>query len=921
MQPHDDQPSYSRRTATGPAAGPVSAPDTPPGAQVQPAVVGRALVLEEILRNLSGTAPGTGCVLVGETGIGKTAVMQHVLRQMQEDTYIVRVRGSGFAGRTPFGALTFLLSDLDPELSSHPVMILRGLSQLVKERSAGRPVLLAVDNAEELDEFSAMVLTQMVLNRSASMLVAFRDFSSAPGEFTGLWRDGILTRVDLEPLTVRETGAYLCSLLGGTVSRAAALALCDYAGGNPYLLSLAHTDFQDAGRLRQHNGTWILTAGEEIRGGRVAAAVLNTLTGLSPRQTEMLELLAMAGSLPLPVVLARVDSNELDELQERRMVSLDTRPVPHVLVNSPVLARSLRGGLSPLRQRQLFEELAPSLNSLEGFVLDPLMLARWLEGMGETPAVDLAVRAARLATAAGEPGTAVRLLSAAASESAAAVVELARARTAQGEYGAALGVLTRFRGADKVSPPEDRVRLLLAEARVLCIEATGLRDPRSADGPAEPPRMRHTDLFAQAEQQAAALDPLHPQAAELTRELAAARAECHSAHGRFLENTTYLSGLDLRESAADHEFRIQRAAWRCEAWGMSNRQDEAVELAGKVERLLDVAPVSTGTRVRVLGRLLHTYLLTGALPACERLLAQSAGKGLEGTYAELAEGLLHAFAGRTEQARPALKSAADQLSATGPAAFLPLAAAAAAYCHAVDGRIEDARRYLQMQRAAADGGPWTVRRGARHFAALAEASLGSETGSTRFSSLAVQDHRRGAYAYELLARVTAMRLGDADSLDEVLSVAANQQGDFAALCESYAKGLGSADAQLLLQASEIAAASGHVLLAREISEHALGIASGAGDRATVRFIHRSRRVAAPDPADDAADEFLGALTSRERSIARKAAAGTSNKKIAEELGISVRTVEGHLYQVYSKLHVGSRRELARIITEQTGAGK
>ena len=918
MQPHDDQPSFSRLAAPAPAPG--SPPDGGSCAPTQPAVVGRAAVLEDILKALSGTAPGTGCVLVGETGIGKTAVMQHLLRQLQDETFIVQVRGSEFAGRTPFGALTFLLSDLEPELSSHPVMILRGLTQLVNERSAGRPVLLAVDNAEDLDDFSAMVLTQMVLNRSANMLVAFRDFSSAPGEFTGLWRDGILSRVDLDPLTVPETASYLGVELGGAVSRAAAAALCGYAGGNPQLLSLALQDFQDAGRLKQHNGTWILTPGEDIRGGRAAAAVQAGLTNLSAAQNQLLQMLAMAGSLPLPAALAQLDSPELDELQERRLVSLDLNPVPNVLIRNPALARSLRAGLSPARQRLLFEDLAPSLNTVEGFVLDPVLLARWLEGIGEVPAVDLAVRAARQATAGGDPETAVRVLTAATpfGESAAAVVELARARTAQGEYGAALGVLARFRGGDTAASPQDRVRLLLAECRVLCIEATGLRDPRSADTPAEPPRMRHTDLFAQVEQEVASLDANLPVTAELRRELAEARAECHSAHGRFQENMAYLAELDL---SGGPEFQLQRAAWLCEAWGMTNRQDDAIDLAGKVERMLAGSEVSPGTRARVVGRVLHTYLLTGALPSYELLLARAAAAGMEGVYTELAEGLLHAYAGRPGPALAALTGTVSQLAVTGPAAFLPLAAAAAAYCHAMDGRAEQARHYLQMQRSSADGGPWAVRRGARHFAALAEAALGSETGSARFSSLAAQDHRRGAHAYELLARVTAMRLGDAESLDDVLSVAANQQGDFASLCESYAKGLGNADAQLLLRASEIAAGSGHELLAREISEHALGIASGAGDRATVRFIHRSRRVAAPDPAAEAADEFLGGLTARERSIARKAAAGTSNKKIAEELGISVRTVEGHLYQVYSKLHVGSRRELARTIAEQSGAKK
>ena len=46
-----------------------------------------------------------------------------------------------------------------------------------------------------------------------------------------------------------------------------------------------------------------------------------------------------------------------------------------------------------------------------------------------------------------------------------------------------------------------------------------------------------------------------------------------------------------------------------------------------------------------------------------------------------------------------------------------------------------------------------------------------------------------------------------------------------------------------------------------------------------------------------------------------AAAGASNKEIARDMGVSVRTVEGHLYQVYAKLQVTSRVELAPLLRQ------
>lgn len=62
---------------------------------------------------------------------------------------------------------------------------------------------------------------------------------------------------------------------------------------------------------------------------------------------------------------------------------------------------------------------------------------------------------------------------------------------------------------------------------------------------------------------------------------------------------------------------------------------------------------------------------------------------------------------------------------------------------------------------------------------------------------------------------------------------------------------------------------------------------------------------------------LDALTKRERFVASAAASGLSNIEIAERASVSVRTVEGHLYQVYAKLGINKRGELSAL----AGAGR
>jgi DNA-binding CsgD family transcriptional regulator len=56
------------------------------------------------------------------------------------------------------------------------------------------------------------------------------------------------------------------------------------------------------------------------------------------------------------------------------------------------------------------------------------------------------------------------------------------------------------------------------------------------------------------------------------------------------------------------------------------------------------------------------------------------------------------------------------------------------------------------------------------------------------------------------------------------------------------------------------------------------------------------------------------LREREREIAERATHGRTNKQIAEELVISVRTVENHLYRVYAKLGIDGRDELVALFS-------
>ena len=97
--------------------------------------------------------------------------------------------------------------------------------------------------------------------------------------------------------------------------------------------------------------------------------------------------------------------------------------------------------------------------------------------------------------------------------------------------------------------------------------------------------------------------------------------------------------------------------------------------------------------------------------------------------------------------------------------------------------------------------------------------------------------------------------------------------------------------------------------------------------ALTRALETFDQLGAPLWAEKAAQELAripgrapgdGALSETERRVADLVASGLSNKEVAAKLFVTVRTVEGNLTRIYSKLGVRSRAQLAaRVAQEQT----
>jgi DNA-binding CsgD family transcriptional regulator len=65
---------------------------------------------------------------------------------------------------------------------------------------------------------------------------------------------------------------------------------------------------------------------------------------------------------------------------------------------------------------------------------------------------------------------------------------------------------------------------------------------------------------------------------------------------------------------------------------------------------------------------------------------------------------------------------------------------------------------------------------------------------------------------------------------------------------------------------------------------------------------------------------VDALTPAELRVARRVAAGSTNREVAEELFVTVKTVEMHLAKCYDKLGVRSRSQLPDALQAEAQAG-
>jgi len=821
--------------------------------------------------------------------------------------------------------VALLLDDEDdhrPDQQSVALAVLAVFRRLAEDH----PLVVAVDDVQWLDAASALVLGYAIRrldNRPVALLAAWR---TAPGARVPLDLDRgpaseRLERLPLLPLSLGAVQHMLQERLGFLPPRPAFRRLHELSGGNPFFaLELAQAF---------RAGTVQLEPGERLPGA------LDGLVGarLQALSSDARRALAAAAALAQPTVglvetAADAAPGALDEAEQAHIVVVrDGR----VRFTHPLLASGAYAAVEASVRRDLHARAGAEVS-------DPEERARHLAlaatGPDEVVASALEAAAAR-AAARGAPPAAAELYERAVRLTPLEARRDVLRRTMHAAFstfqtGDSRRARTMLDGVVSELPPgPDRARALINLARVRSYD-DGIRA-------AEP-------LFRQALDEAGDDDELLAAAGEnlagilfrlrerldeavehasiavragtsagnigLLAEAFGTKLIAEAALGRRAEaETTLESALALQADCEDQRVLAQPlfqvgVVWLW--WDELERAKEAFErLLRRAREMGDEGSLPYVLVLAAQVECIRGDLRLAAAHADEGYeLTEQAGQATLGAYLLALRALANAMAGDAQPARERAERALTVAADTSGRPAEHFALAALGELELSLGRAAEASSslgplvaFLRREQIREPGTARVVPNQVEALIALGELEPAAELLDWH-SENAEHLGRRSALAAAARCRgLLRAELGDLEQALELLERAVDLSSEVP---------IPSEYGRALLARGAVHRRAKHKRAARESLEAAEAIFDGMGARA---WAERARaelaRVGGRAPSS-------GALTPTEQRVAELVGEGLQTKQVAAALFVSAKTVEGHLTNIYAKLGVHSRAELARL---------
>jgi DNA-binding CsgD family transcriptional regulator len=903
----------------------------------------------ELLERAACEGRGGVAVAEGEPGAGKSALLRAAVEEAAARGFSLAAGAADPLGRSiPLFALRaalgepfarFTAADVEPAERDAPAWWIGRMRAHLAERASAHPVLVCLDDVQWTDPATLAALRALaraLRDRPVAWVLA-RSWAGQPDAerlFDVLENDGAV-RLRLPPLPHDEVAALLTDAFGGPPDRAL-LALAAEAAGNPALLAALIGGLRDDDAVRSAHGRAVLTSDRVPE--RVHRAARRRLDGLSKPAQHLVRTAAVLGpSVRLedaaeligqsPAALAPI----VDEAASAEIMTVagDACRFRH-----PLLRRAVHDMVPPPGRTALHRQYGHLLLGRgERAVQAAGHLLRAVRPGDQDSLADLDAAAGQTSLAA--PGTAARLAlralelttradPAALPRAVAAAEALARAGRLDQAHQLARDTLA------KPLPPAAEIRLRCALSSVLC--ARGRPGAAAAEAslalahPRLPPELRDLATAAQLWALAASHDPTAGPAADAVL-AAAGRRDAEAVLAALVARAVHR--WDAGQVSASVGALRDAAGQAAGIAGAGRHRPPLLTLAAALIELRQLDEADEITRAA--GRSMPDAIPAGAMLSTLRARLQLARGRLDGADAAAQQALATAEeAGAHEQAAAArrvlaltalrrgdIAAASRQLASHAgrtpedpggyPGTETALIAAriseargdTAAALRGIRQVGADLRSRPGLLLAAHVSVPWLVR------AALA----GGDSGLAEAVARAAESLAAGNPGYPSLTAVAAHSLGLVRGDHRLLAEAAALHPDPWSRA-SAAEDLGVLHVRRTDRGRAV----------RQLDEANQGYESlgAAADTARVRSLLRQLGVRRRHwtQAPGRPDRGWESLTETQHKVSELTAQGLNNRQIAAGMYLSSTTVAFHLRQIFRKLDISSRVELARIVIEQ-----
>ncbi|MDO9353862.1 MAG: helix-turn-helix transcriptional regulator, partial [Solirubrobacteraceae bacterium] len=710
-------------------------------------------------------------------------------------------------------------------------------------------------------------------------------------------------------------------------------------GGDLVILQESVREARASGALVDDDGLFRLVSPIVARPGlrRLVHARLAGLSPISPESEMALDLLGLAPEIGLEqaarvlgvlqplqngvTVLERLETDGLIEVVERTGST-------GLRVQDPVIELVLPQTVGVLRRQRIAAALVDELSAIDPAELGPgelVALARHGLALGRRVDASVLTTASRAALRSSRAQLAVRLAAVALIQDGGVDAELALA-AAQFQLGRFREVQERL---DRIGPAtvgDDE--LARAHRQLVDLLQHRAEHPGFWTLPAGRERVEPATPIDDREH-APSMDLASTLRLDATRDFLRVQSA-----GPAGGSTTVPEGLEALEG--------EKLGNEATIVAMNGDLDRAHDLLDRGEAIL--APLGADMFRLQLGRaLVESYdgRIAEALETVERFrdVASALGQTAQQAVCDWSIGVLLTVAGRAPEAVQTLGAALEAMDRAGMAPQQLIARADLAVALSITGDTETAERMLAPALRAPDDGFLLAGRSYQALGWLRGAQGRAVEAQAAFLQSADAHLALHHALPALVALCEVARAGAATSvIERIEALAPRIQGACLRAYVRLARALARAEsidreastdhrsavaaelADELDDTATAADAAGLHLLAAEACAHAAVWHGAAGDdrRATAATRRAGDQLAlgglstVPFIALGSPAPASGALSERERDVIRLATAGRSNREIADELVLSIRTVETHLQRIYRKLGVRSRAEIAAL---------